>query len=311
MLFFQHMKHQIVISLGGLLAAILINSCATNGGGANGNQGGRTGGDFLSPIKGTSVDGIPAAPSQTTSNGVTMGLRTGDQAVNRNSIDAILNNPNRKQEERPGLATGWGDERKSELIQGSFVRASSKPAGIAVIYYNDPKGIEAMSNYKERVNPMQTAAGDLVEWGVKSGFGFLATYKEGGYGRRLVAGEKDSTYTIVVKNRCKSALEIVASVDGLDVQDGRAAAFAKRGYVIEAGKSLEIEGFRTSYSHVAAFKFSSVANSYANIRHGETRNVGVIGIAVFTQKNVNPWTWMPDEVNRRVTAQPFATAPGR
>jgi hypothetical protein len=212
-------------------------------------------------------------------------------------------------EERPGLATGWGEEKKSELIQGSFVRASSKPAGTDVIYYNDSKGVEAMTGYKERVSPMQPAAGGLVEWGVKGGTGFLPSYKERGYGRRLVVGEAGSTYSIVVKNRCKSALEIVASVDGLDVQDGRSASFSKRGYVVEPGKTLEIEGFRTSYSRVAAFKFSSVSNSYANMRHGNTRNVGVIGIAVFTQKNVNPWTWMPNEVHQRDTAQPFATAP--
>ena len=211
--------------------------------------------------------------------------------------------------ERPGLATGWGDEKKSELFQGQFTRASSKPAGTDAIYYNDPKGIEAMTSYKERVDPLQVAAGGLVEWGVKGGLGFLPTYKEGGYRRRLVAGEKDSSYSIFVKNRCKSSLEIVASVDGLDVQDGQPATFSKRGYIVEPGKSLEIEGFRTSYSRVAAFKFSSVSNSYANMRHGNTRNVGVIGIAVFTQKNLNPWTWMPDEVNRRDTAQPFATPP--
>ena len=64
-------------------------------GGTNGNQPGRTGGDFISPVGGVSVDGIPADPSQLTSNGVTNGLRSGDQAINRNSIDAILNNPNR------------------------------------------------------------------------------------------------------------------------------------------------------------------------------------------------------------------------
>jgi hypothetical protein len=212
-------------------------------------------------------------------------------------------------EERPGLATGWGEEKKSELIQGSFVRASSKPAGTDVIFYNDSKGVEAMTGYKERVSPMQPAAGGLVEWGVKGGTGFLPSYKERGYGRRLVVGEAGSTYSIVVKNRCKSALEIVASVDGLDVQDGQTGSFSKRGYIVEPGKTLEIEGFRTSYSRVAAFKFSSVSNSYANLRHGNTRNVGVIGIAVFTQKNVNPWTWMPNEVHQRDTAKPFATAP--
>src|SRR6478672_8979293 len=247
------MKHKIVLSLGALLTALFINSCASNGGGASGVRGGRADGDFVSPVNGTSVDGIPADPSQTTTNGVTNGLRMGDQAINRNSIDAILNNPKRT-EERPGLATGWGDEKKSELSQGPFTRASSKPAGTDAIWYNDPKGIEAMTGYKERVNPLQTAAGDLVEWGVKGSIGFLPTYKESGYGRRFVAGQKDSTYSIVVKNRCKSALEIVASVDGLDVQDGQPASFSKRGYVIEPGKTLQIEGFRTSYSRVAAFK---------------------------------------------------------
>ena len=264
------MKYKIVLSLGALLIALLINSCASNGGSSG-------------------------APAISSSNG--------DSAIRRSNTDEIVN------KERPGLATGWGEEKKSELSQGSFTRASSKPAGTDVIYYNDPKGLDAMAGSTERVNPMQTAAGDLVEWGVKGRVGFLATYKEGWRGRRFVAGQKDSTYSIVVKNRCKSALEIVASVDGLDVQDGQPASFAKRGYIVEPGKTVEIDGFRTSYSSVAAFKFSSVSNSYANMRHGNTRNIGVIGLAIFTQKNVNPWIWMPEEVNRRETAQPFAQAP--
>jgi hypothetical protein len=45
------------------------------------------------------------------------------------------------------------------------------------------------------------------------------------------------------------------------------------------------------------------------MRHGNTRNVGVIGLAVFTQKNVDPWTWMPSEIHTRETANPFSTAP--
>ncbi|MEX1049369.1 MAG: Amuc_1098 family type IV pilus outer membrane protein [Akkermansiaceae bacterium] len=64
-------------------------------GGTTGNQGGRKGSDFISPVDGFEVPGIPADPSQSTRNGVTNGLRSGDQAVSRNSIDAILNNPSR------------------------------------------------------------------------------------------------------------------------------------------------------------------------------------------------------------------------
>lgn len=212
--------------------------------------------------------------------------------------------------ERPGLATGWGNEKASPIFGRSFVRASSKPAGTDTLHYNDPEGIKAMAGRTTRVEGLQSAAGGLVEWGVKGGAGFLPTYKEGwGYGRRLVAGEKNSTYSIAIRNRSKSTLEVVSSVDGLDVQDGKPASFSKRGYLVDPGKTLEIDGFRTSYNHVAAFKFSSVSNSYANLRHGDTRNVGVIGIAVFTQKGVDPWTWMPRELDTRNRAQPFAQAP--
>jgi hypothetical protein len=218
---------------------------------------------------------------------------------------------NNRNTERPGLATGWGNEKASTISGESFIRASSKPAGIDAIYYNDSKGIAAMTDgYSERVGGMQTAAGDLIEWGVKGKTGFLTTYKMyGNNSRRLVAGDSGSTYTIVVRNRSKSTLEIVASVDGLDVMDGKTASFSKRGYLVAPGDTLEIEGFRTSSRTVAAFKFSSVSHSYANLRHGDTRNVGVLGIAVFTQKGVNPWTWMPEEIEKRDRAQVFAEAP--
>lgn len=211
--------------------------------------------------------------------------------------------------ERPGLATGWGAERNSEMSYTSFVRASSKPVGTDAIFYNDTSGIKAMSRAPEKVGAMQTAAGSLVEWGIKGGNGYLPAYKEYGYGRRLVGGSKGGRYSIIVKNRSKSALEIVASVDGLDVMDGKAAGFSKRGYIVYPGETLEIDGFRKNESKVAAFEFSGVSDSYANLKHGDTRNVGVIGLAVFTQKGVDPWTWSSSEVGRRNSASPFAVAP--
>lgn len=266
--FSSTMKLKSVLPLGVLLAALIISSCAP-------------------------PSGLPA-----------IGLRSGDFAINRNSIDSILHNP-----ERPGLATGWGDERKSEMSYTDFVRASSKPAGTDAIFYNDAEGIKAMAGNRERVGAMQTAAGSLVEWGIKGGIGNLAAYKEYRGGRRFVAASKGGSYIIVVKNRSKSALEIVASVDGLDVMDGKTAGFSKRGYIVDAGETLEIDGFRTSQSKIAAFEFSGVSNSYANLKHGDTRNVGVIGLAVFTQKGVNPWTWTSDELRRRGSASPFAVAP--
>ena len=162
-------------------------------------------------------------------------------------------------------------------------------------------------SWKFSKSGMQPAANGLVEWGIKGSWGSLKNYQSGG--RRYVVGRKGSTYSIVVKNVCHSPLEVVLSVDGLDVMDGKPASFRKRGYIIQPGKTLVVKGFRTSESAVAAFKFSSVANSYSNLRHGTTRNVGVIGLAVFTQKGVDPWRWSRRAIQERSNARPFAEAP--
>ena len=209
---------------------------------------------------------------------------------------------------RPGLGTGWGDKVKSNISYTNFARSSSKPTGVSSIYYNDKEGVAAMTgHWKYTGKGMQRAANGLVEWGVKGTWGMLKNYHSSS--RRYVVGSKNNNYSLVVKNLCHSRLEIILSVDGLDVLDGKAASFRKRGYIIDPGKTLTVKGFRTSESTVAAFKFSSVSSSYSNLKHGKTRNVGVIGMAVFTQKGVDPWKWSRAAVQTRHNAQPFAEAP--
>ncbi|HUL57646.1 MAG TPA: hypothetical protein VLU43_00135, partial [Anaeromyxobacteraceae bacterium] len=83
--------------------------------------------------------------------------------------------------------------------------------------------------------------------------------------------------------------EVVASVDGLDVVDGRPAALGKRGYLVDPWSEVTIDGFRTSEDAVAAFRFSSVPRSYAALR-GDPRDVGVIGVAVFPERSPR---WQP------------------
>lgn len=265
--------------LSGLLAALVIGSCAPP-----------------APM-------VQEAPGAAVSDVVTAGNRSGDFAIVGNSIDAILNNPN-----RPGLATGWGDAKQSRVRFVSFERSSSKPAGVDRVYYNDKRGIEAMARTPRKVEPLQTTADGLVEWGIKGGWGYMPTYKDFHSGRRYVAGKKGGSYSIVVKNLSDSPLEVVCSVDGLDVQDGKAAAYAKRGYILDPEGTLEIDGFRTSRNKVAAFEFSSVAESYAQLKHGDASNVGVIGMAVFTPKGMRNWATAPD-AGLRAVASPFAQEP--
>jgi general secretion pathway protein D len=91
----------------------LVNPFALNsadsvfgGGGTVGNTPGRTAADFISPVGGTAVDGIPAASNAIVNPGVvTNGLRSGDQAINTDSIDALINNPDRSAQ-RNSVAPG-------------------------------------------------------------------------------------------------------------------------------------------------------------------------------------------------------------
>jgi hypothetical protein len=108
----------------------------------------------------------------------------------------------------------------------------------------------------------------------------LATFEKDG--RYYVLGDSGDRYLIHVTNPTDHRVEVVASVDGLDVIDGEAGDLGKRGYVVNPGGDLDIEGFRTSTEEVATFRFSSVGDSYAG-RKGAARNVGVIAVALFEE----------------------------
>ena len=216
-----------------------------------------------------------------------------------------------RSKQRPGLGTGWGKSIASSLANTHFERENNRPyGGVATIHYNDKEGIDAMTGrFRNKTSGFQKAANGAVEWGVKSGWGSPDHYMSGS--RRFVGGKKGRNYSLVVRNVSDSRLEVVLSVDGLDVMDGKAASFKKRGYIMAPGEELKVEGFRTSYDAVAAFKFSTVDASYSNLRHGQSRDVGVIGLVVFAEKGRSLWRWSNDAVGAGNEARPFAEAPLR
>jgi len=110
------------------------------------------------------------------------------------------------------------------------------------------------------------------------------TYYHGG--ESYVLGQLGSRYTLRVSNHTGRRMEAVVSVDGRDAIDGRPADFRnKRGYLVPPWGSVDIEGWRISRAQAAAFRFSSVPDSYA-ARTGSARDVGVIGVAVFPERHV-------------------------
>ena len=103
-------------------------------------------------------------------------------------------------------------------------------------------------------------------------------------GETFVLGRVGERYTLRVVNRSARRVEAVVTVDGRDVIDGKPGDWrGKRGYLVPAWGTVEIDGWRISQREAAAFRFSTVAGSYA-ARTGNAREVGVIGVAVFPER---------------------------
>lgn len=122
---------------------------------------------------------------------------------------------------------------------------------------------------------------------IRPGGGWRAARGYSFEGKNYVVGEDGERYAIKVTNNTNRRIEVILSVDGLDVLDGRSASSVKPGYAVAPRSSVTVDGWRKSMSGVAAFRFGGVSDSYAARSGAGTRNVGVIGAAVF-QENYTP-----------------------
>lgn len=204
--------------------------------------------------------------------------------------------------DRPGLGTSFGESVYAPISFAPFIRAAASPWAEVALHYNDVDGVTAHANYVGmQPQPLEIYAGDgslavaLVDDMGRTLPGFTAS------GRTLIMGSDGDRYRIIVRNATTARFEVVASVDGLDVIDGKPADPNRRGYIVDPHDTLVIDGFRTSDSNVAAFRFGRVAESYAAQTSGD-RNVGVVGLAIFAERGA---VWTPAELYTRDTANPF------
>lgn len=218
---------------------------------------------------------------------ITAGLRSGNYAINNRSIDNLLSSgasATRKIEDRPGLGTMAGQERYSRLERARLIRKSNAPDVVDSFHYNDETGAKAMAgilggNTVKR-GGLFDAAGERLKVGLVR-YGHACPHYEAA-GRRIVIGDAGSHYEVRLENRTKKRLEIVLSVDGLNVLTGKSASPSQRGFVLEPKQSYDVDGFRKDSNTVRSFQFGSVAASHATAKGG-AGNVGVIGLAVFEE----------------------------
>jgi hypothetical protein len=127
-------------------------------------------------------------------------------------------------------------------------------------------------------------AGNLVDIDIldRSNGGTLPEY--GHRGQQYVPGIAGNEFSVVLRNRSRERVMAVLSVDGVNAISGQTAAAQQSGYVLNPYETVTIDGWRKNMQHTAAFYFTDLPDSYAG-RTGRPNNVGVIGVAVFREKD--------------------------
>jgi hypothetical protein len=109
----------------------------------------------------------------------------------------------------------------------------------------------------------------------------------------FIEGRKGSTYELYFKNNTNNRLEVVFSVDGLSVIDGKTASDKSTGYIVDRYSSITVPGWKIDSRKAAQFQFQP-QNDKSNTTYVEllaeegfevdTGNQGVIGCMVFMEK---------------------------
>lgn len=102
-------------------------------------------------------------------------------------------------------------------------------------------------------------------------------------GRLWVEGSPGARYAIRLHNQSPGRLLAVMSVDGVNVISGETAHTAQSGYVLSSWERYDIAGWRRNAAQIAAFEFTTLADSYA-ARTGRPDHVGVLGVALFRER---------------------------
>ncbi|MEM0655434.1 hypothetical protein AAFL31_26985 [Klebsiella huaxiensis] len=178
------------------------------------------------------------------------------------------------------VGTTWGGDVNSTVTGVSAERAEREPSEIILINYSAKYQPGYDRVYSIRIGNLEYAIRD-------ANFNSIPITRRydsyTGQWQYIIPATVGMNYQLYVRNFSRDTnYEIVATVDGLDVLSGKPGSLNNSGYIVNAGDSLAIKGFRKDKHTEAAFQFSDASDSYAaNSAQGDVRNTGVIGFAAF------------------------------
>ena len=173
-----------------------------------------------------------------------------------------------------GIGTKWGDGIESHVREVKLARLNDTPIDVAVIHYSNKEFMNGKAVQELKLNG---DVGMLIIDDKNNKWSFFKRDDE-----INVFGEVGKNYQLYYINYSRNTYEVVATVDGLDVINGKAGSLKNNGYILRPFRTLAIKGFRKNDSEVAAFTFSQASKAYANhTDEGSANNIGVIGTAIF------------------------------
>ncbi len=201
------------------------------------------------------------------------------QAINTNNT---LNNTSNDR----GIGTQWGDGVESHVQEVKLARINNTPIDVAVIHYSKKAFVHGKKVQELMLN------GDVGMSIIDDNNNKWSLFKQDD--EINMSGEAGKNYQLYYVNYSRNTYEIVATVDGLDVINGKAGSLNNNGYILRPYSTLSIKGFRKNEREVASFTFSQASKAYANhTDEGSANNIGVIGTAIFQLENGNQYKKSP------------------
>ena len=183
------------------------------------------------------------------------------------------------------------------LAPDSWERATPKtPQMLARLFYGPRSITDAL------LLEMQDVALPARRW-TRCGNGMISLRAENDRGRRLpalqcggqlvVVGEPGTAWRLWVRNETDVPIEVLPSVDGLDLETGKPADLALRGRLLGPRESVAFASMAGAAGKETPLTFREVKDTSALYRMTTTGTLGMVVVAVFLPKDVDSFDSQP------------------